>query len=89
MARIYAGILGLLAYATVMARGLVHAGPSSQTIWNAAVAMFGFAAIGYAIGRTAQWIVDDSVRGRLTSEMQSNGANASQKKLASEAIQTQ
>ena len=89
MARIYAGILGLLAFATVVARGLAYGGPGGELIWSAVLGMFGFAAVGYAIGRTAQWIVDDSVRGRLAAEMQSNAANAAATKLATEAVQTQ
>ena len=64
------GILGLLAFATMMARGVVHGGSASATIWQAAVSLFAFAAIGYAIGRTAQWVIDDSVRGQLTSQLE-------------------
>ena len=75
MARIYAGALGLLAFATVVARGIVHASVSSDTIWRASTMLFAFAAIGYLLGRTAQWIVDDSVRGRLTSQISNKPAN--------------
>jgi hypothetical protein len=89
MARIYAGILGLLAYATVVARGLAYGGPGGELIWSAVWAMFAFAAVGYAIGRTAQWIVDDSVRGRLAAEMQSNATSAAATKLAADTVQTQ
>ena len=89
MARIYAGILGLLAFATVIARGLAYGGPGGESIWNAVLAMFAFAAVGYAMGRTAQWLVDDSVRGRLAAEMQSNAANAAATKLAADTVQTQ
>jgi hypothetical protein len=69
MARIYAGILGLLAFATAMACGIVQSGSPSETISQACKMMFAFTAVGYLIGRTAQWIVDDAVRGRLLNQM--------------------
>ena len=84
MARIYAGILGLLAFATVMARGVVHGGSANATIWQAAMSLFVFAAIGYTIGRTAQWVIDDSVRGELTSQLQRQPSSPAEKNMASE-----
>ena len=69
MARIYAGILGLLAFATVVARGVAHQSSLDSTIWQACGMLFVFAAVGYLIGSTARWIVDDSVRGQLASQM--------------------
>ena len=69
MARIYAGILGLLAFATVVARGVAHESSPKGTIWQACGMLFVFAAVGYLIGSTARWIVDDSVRGELASQM--------------------
>jgi hypothetical protein len=69
MARIYAGILGLLAFATVVARGVAHQISPNPTIWQACVMLFVFAAVGYLIGGTARWLVDDSVRGQLASQL--------------------
>ena len=69
MGRTYAGVLGPLAFVTVVARGLVHAGPVEATIQQATVCLFLFALIGCLIGNTAEWIVNDSVRGRLADEM--------------------
>jgi hypothetical protein len=69
MARIYAGILGLLAFATVVARGVAQQSAPNATIWQACGMLFVFAAVGFLIGSTARWIVDDSVRGQLASQM--------------------
>ena len=84
MARIYAGILGLLAFAAVITRGVVHAGAPAATTWEAVTSLFAFAAIGYVIGRTAQWIIDDSVRGQLTTQLQSKPSTSSERKSAHE-----
>ena len=84
MARIYAGILGLLAFAAVMARGIVHAAAPAATIWQAVTSLFAFAAIGYAIGRTAQWIIEDSLRGQLTNQLQNKPSTSSERKTATE-----
>jgi hypothetical protein len=69
MARIYAGILGLLAFATVVARGVAHESSLNSTVWMACSMLFVFAAVGSLIGGAARWIVDDSVRGELASRM--------------------
>jgi hypothetical protein len=84
MARNYAGILGLLAFAAVMARGIVHAGAPAATIWQAVMSLFAFATIGYAIGRTAQWIIEDSVHGLLTNQLQNKPSNSPERKTANE-----
>jgi hypothetical protein len=84
MARIYAGILGLLAFAAVMARGVVHGGSAGATTWQAIVSLFAFATIGYCVGRTAQWVIDDSVRGQLTSQLQNKPSNPAEKKTTNE-----
>jgi len=69
MARIYAGILGLLAFATVVARGVAHESSLDSTVWMASLMLFVFAAVGCLIGGAARWVVDDSVRGQLASQM--------------------
>jgi hypothetical protein len=86
MARIYAGILGLLAFATVMARGIVHGGSASATIWQAVMSLIVFAGIGYTIGRTAQWAVDDSVHGQLTSQLQNKPSNSMERMNTNETV---
>jgi hypothetical protein len=69
MARIYAGILGLLAFATVVARGVAHESSLDSTVWMACSMLFVFAAVGYLIGGAARFVVDDSVRGQLALQM--------------------
>jgi hypothetical protein len=69
MARIYAGILGLLAFATVVARGIVHAAAAADTIWQACGMLLVFAGLGGVIGQLARWIVDDSIRNQLAAQL--------------------
>ena len=69
MGRIYAGILGPLAFLTALARGVVHAGGSEAVVRTAWCCLLGFAAGGYVIGRLAEWTVADSVASRLAAEM--------------------
>ena len=69
MARIYAGILGLLAFETDVARGVAHESSLNSTVWMASSMLFVFAAVGYLVGSIARWSVDDSVRGKLASQL--------------------
>jgi len=78
MGRIYAGVLGTLAFVTVLARSLVQTGGVESSIWQAIVCLLLFALIGGALGQLAGWIVDDSVRARLAAEMAVAAATAKQ-----------
>ncbi|HEX4146409.1 MAG TPA: hypothetical protein VHY91_23105 [Pirellulales bacterium] len=69
MGRAYAGVLGPLAFSTVLAHGLIHSASAQETLWRAAVALGAFAIIGCVAGQIAGQIVEDAVRGRLTAEM--------------------
>jgi hypothetical protein len=89
MARTYAGILGLLAFATVVARSLIHDTAGGQAIWQASLTLFGFAGIGYVLGLMAQWILDDSIRGRLTIEITRNMSGKPDKDLVKQTATTQ
>ena len=68
MGRTYSGILGLIAFQAVIARGLLKAGGIEATLLHASLALFGFAALGYIAGTIAEMIVEDSVRGIVTAE---------------------
>jgi hypothetical protein len=69
VARIYAGILGPLAFLTSLARGIVHGGSSQTVLETAWCCLLGFAAAGYVIGRLAEWTIIESVHGRLAAEL--------------------
>ena len=74
MGRAYAGVLGSLAFLTVIAHGLVHSASPAETLWRAALALIAFAIIGCIAGQIAGRIVEDAVRGRLTAEIARHAA---------------
>ena len=61
MGRSYAGILGPLAFAMVIARGVVSQAGVEATLLAASAALFVFAAIGYVVGQIAAHLVRESV----------------------------
>jgi hypothetical protein len=69
MGRKYAGILGPLACATVVANGLLARHSATATILSASLCLFAFAAVGFVLGELAGWIVTDSMRARLAAEL--------------------
>lgn len=69
MGRKYAGILGPLACATVVARGLVGQHGVEQTLLQASLCLFAFAAAGFVIGELANWIVAQAIAGRMNAEL--------------------
>ncbi len=68
MGRVYAGILGPLAMATVLLRSLRHGGGAETSLVTALASLAVFAAIGYMAGALAGWIVEQSVRSQLALE---------------------
>ena len=64
----YAGILGLVAFATTVAHSLIHGGGTESTLKVAVIYLFLFGAIGFVVGRTAEWTIEDSLRSRLRGE---------------------
>ncbi len=69
MGRIYAGILGPLAMAVVIGRGLVSAGGVEGTLTSATVSLAAFAVLGAILGHLAQNTIDESVRTRLEQQL--------------------
>ncbi|MBX3412479.1 MAG: hypothetical protein KF708_07315 [Pirellulales bacterium] len=69
MGRNYAGVLGLLAFFTVLARGLTHGASAEGMVQSAATALVIFAAAGYVIGSLAAWNVEQSIRAQLADEV--------------------
>ncbi len=74
MGRAYAGILGPLAFLTVLAHGLIHSAGAQQTLWRATLGLAAFGVVGGLAGQLAGWIVEDSVRGRLADEIAKQSA---------------
>ena len=70
MGRYYAGVLGPLAFGTLVFRGLIHGGSIESTLQAACLGLFAFAPIGYVAGQVASFIVEDSVRSKFALELQ-------------------
>ena len=68
MGRIYAGVLGPLAFLAVVVRGILHNGTSQSTLGTASICLFAFALIGYVSGSVAGWTVNESVRMQVAAE---------------------
>jgi hypothetical protein len=69
MGRAYAGILGLLAFALLAARGVTAGAGVEGTLLAASGGMFAFAAFGYLAGQTADFLIRDSVRTQFQAAM--------------------
>ena len=61
MGRTYAGILGLLAFGTVIARSLVRGGNVDAALVTASGTLFAFAALGYIIGSIAERTIVEAI----------------------------
>jgi hypothetical protein len=68
MGRIYAGILGPLAFATTIARSLFAGGEAGQTLYTASFSLFGFAALGYIIGSVAERTIVEAIGNRFQAQ---------------------
>lgn len=68
MGREYGGVLGFLAFTTVMARGLVGGGGFDDSVQQALIMMFAFAGAGFLIGNIAEQTVRESVLSALDTE---------------------
>jgi len=75
VARIYAGVLGLLAFLTVLARSIVHPGPTDPALLRAWLSLLAFAAAGYVIGRIAEHTIDETVRSHIAEHLKPQSAN--------------
>ena len=70
MGRTYAGILGPLAFAVVLARGVIDASHVATTLTIATASLFLFAGIGYLVGRIADSIVLQNIKVQLDAEIE-------------------
>ncbi len=85
MARLYAGILGLLASLTCLARGVVHGSDAEPTVLGAWLGLMLFSAIGYVIGWVAERTVAEAVSNRIARELAAEDGAAEPKSAASAA----
>ena len=69
MGRAYASILGPLAFALVIARGVAAGSGVEGTLLAASAALFALAALGYVTGQTADFLVNESVRTQFQAAM--------------------
>lgn len=74
MGRSYAGILGLVAFLVVVARAVLNGAQPGSTLYQAWLGLLTFAVIGFVIGKTAEWIIDDSLRTRVLAELDARQA---------------
>jgi hypothetical protein len=69
MGRTYAGILGPLAFTTILARNLIAPSSVESTMMLATVCLFLFAGIGYLVGQVADSIVLEAVTAKFDKEL--------------------
>jgi len=69
VARTYAGILGLVALLTSLARGFIHAHQTDAILLGAWQSLLVFAAVGYVAGWIAGRIVEESVNSTIQDEL--------------------
>ena len=81
MGRAYAGTLGSLAFACVVARGVVAGSGVEGILATASAALFVFATIGYLVGQLAEFLVNESVRLQFQAAMAAWDAKHGNEKL--------
>jgi hypothetical protein len=69
MGRAYAGTLGPLVFALIVARGVVAGSSVEGTLLAASCGLFGFAAMGFFAGKLAEHLIRESVRTQFQSAM--------------------
>ncbi|HEU0067733.1 MAG TPA: hypothetical protein VFQ26_00545 [Nitrospiraceae bacterium] len=70
MGRTYAGILGPLAFTTILARGVFNGSGAESTLILATTCLFAFAGVGYVVGQIADSIVLEAVKFQFNAELQ-------------------
>jgi hypothetical protein len=76
MGRIYAGVLGPLAMAVIICRGLKDSAGLEGTLTLAVVALAIYALVGAIVGQIAQATVDESVRLRIEQQLAAPAAKS-------------
>lgn len=65
MGRTYAGILGSIAFVTVLTRGLIDGSDAESTLRMAIFGLAAFSLLGYVVGQIANSVVLESVKKRF------------------------
>ena len=65
----YAGILGPIAFVSMLTRGVIGGSSADSVLLSSAVSLIAFASIGYIIGRLAEQVVLESVKQRIDREI--------------------
>ncbi len=68
MGRHYAGVLGAVAFVTIVTRGLLERAEFDQTLKSAILFLVIFSFVGFLVGRLAGWIIFESVRSQWTGQ---------------------
>jgi|SoiMetStandDraft_5_1073268.scaffolds.fasta_scaffold2023382_1 hypothetical protein len=71
MGRTYAGVLGLLAFGLLLARGLLLGAGAEGTLATACGGLFGFAAAGLCAGMLADRFTSEAVKTRFEAALKS------------------
>ncbi len=69
LARIYAEILGLIAFAVVLLRAIGHGADLESAAWSAMGALLLWGIIGCVVGGLAERVVTEGVQTRLLSQL--------------------
>lgn len=69
MGRDYAGVLGPVAFATVVGRGVLAGGSVDTTIKTAGLCLFAFAALGWVLGTLADRVLLQAIEVRFNAEL--------------------
>lgn len=67
--RTYACVMGMLAFATIIVRGLFHGHDFPTTATTACGFLAVFAVVGAIVAAVARWIVEDSVKSQMQTEL--------------------
>jgi hypothetical protein len=74
--RTYAGVLGCLAFATVVLHAAIHQAGIEATVLRAVGAMMGFGVLGFMLGSVAENVVEESVRAKMAQELARRAAES-------------
>ena len=80
MGRTYAGVLGLLAFGLILARGLLLGADADASLATACGGLFGFAAVGLVAGTLADRFTSEAVKARFEAALKSLDAEQKTKK---------